>query len=373
MTATAGDEGRLLGAVLAGGKSSRFGSDKALATLAGVPLAARAAETLAAVCDEVVVVSSRPEHDLPGFVRIPDLRSGVGPLAAVEAALAHADDTGAAAVFVLACDLPSVDATLVRRVVDGLGDGWAASPSRVGDPGFEPLCSVYRTSCLEPVRALLNGGRREARTLFEAVKGHTVAGAPGGLPNVNRPDDLEAWRTARGGPKVVSVIGKKKSGKTTTVVGLVAELVRRGREVVTVKHGHGFSLDHEGTDSWKHRHDGGASRVVLAGPDEFAVVGRWGPGDGGREPSLATLVARFGSDADVVVAEGFKTSDYPCIEVYRTAAHARPLYGDPGLGEPERWLAVLTDDPSFEAGCPVLDADAPERFRRLADLVLGLP
>ena len=74
-------------------------------------------------------------------------------------------------------------------------------------------------------------------------------------------------------PPVVCIVGKKKSGKTATVVGLVSELARRGHRVMTAKHGHGFELDTEGTDSWRHRHEGGAHRVVMAAPDQIAVMG----------------------------------------------------------------------------------------------------
>ncbi len=166
-------------------------------------------------------------------------------------------------------------------------------------------------------------------------------------------------------PPVVCVVGKKKSGKTTTVVGLVAELVSRGHRVMTVKHGHGFRLDTEGTDSWKHVHEGGAERVVMAGPDQVAVMGGWGPSG---EASLNELVARYLDDADVVVAEGFKASDAPRIEVYRRAAHADPLYGDGGVPQGP-YLAVVTDVLDFAATVPVVGADDPDRFRILADLV----
>ena len=368
---------RVLGVVLAGGRSSRFGSDKALALADGAPLLHRAVQLLASECDQVVVASSRPEHDVVGARRLPDLRAAKGPLGGMEAAFVHAREQGFPVVLVLACDLPSVDAARVRGLISGLGDAPAASFTRDGAPGFEPLFAVYRASCLEPLQALLDEGRFQARALFERVGGRLLTGSPGGLLNVNQPHDLKAFHEdvatrRRNGPKVVCVIGKKKSGKTTTVVGLVRELVSRGREVVTVKHGHGFTVDHEGRDSWRHRHEGGAQRVVMAGPDGFAVHGRWGPRDSGVEPGLETLVDRFADDAEIVVAEGFKAAEYPCIEVFRTASHPRPLFGDPGLGDPGRWLAVLTDDGGFSAGCLVLDIDDPQRFRVLADLVDGL-
>ena len=165
-------------------------------------------------------------------------------------------------------------------------------------------------------------------------------------------------------PAVVCIVGKKKSGKTATVVGLVSELARRGHRVMTAKHGHGFELDTEGTDSWRHRYEGGSQRVVMAGPDQVAVMGEWPLGE---EP-LEVLVERFLFDADIVVAEGFKKSTARRIEVYRRAAHRDALYGE----DPDRdraYLAVLTDVEDFEAHVPVLDVDDPQRFVLLADLI----
>ena len=166
-------------------------------------------------------------------------------------------------------------------------------------------------------------------------------------------------------PPIVCVIGKKKSGKTATVVGLVEEFVSRGRCVMTVKHGHDFRLDREHTDSWKHRNLGGASRVVLAGPEEFAVMGDWPES---LEQPLESLAAAHLSDADIVIAEGYKGSELPKIEVYRRAAHKDPFYGSDQRAD-GAYLAVLTDVPDFEADVPVLDVDSADRFRRLADLV----
>jgi molybdopterin-guanine dinucleotide biosynthesis protein B len=168
-----------------------------------------------------------------------------------------------------------------------------------------------------------------------------------------------------GGPFVVCVIGKKNSGKTTLTVALVAELAARGHRVMTVKHGHGFDLDTPGTDSWRHRHEGGASRVVMAGPHDMAIVGEWGP-DG--EPGLETIVRRFLPDAEVVVAEGYKAAALPKIEVFRQAAHADPIY-ERNHPLAVSFVAIVTDVESFVADVPVLPLDAPDLVPRLADLV----
>ena len=165
--------------------------------------------------------------------------------------------------------------------------------------------------------------------------------------------------------EVVCVVGKKKSGKTTTLVGLVRELVARGYRVATAKHGHAFDLDREGKDSYRHR-QAGASLTLMSGPRGFAMTGDWPE----QEEALEALIDRHVSGVDIVVAEGYKSSAYPRIEVYRKAAHAEPLYGSNAAGVGP-YVAVLTDAPDLAVDIPVLDVDDPLRFRRLADLVEG--
>lgn len=166
-------------------------------------------------------------------------------------------------------------------------------------------------------------------------------------------------------PPIVCVVGRKDSGKTTVVVELVAELVRRGRRVMTAKHGHHFELDAPGTDSYRHRHEGGARRVALVGPDAMAVMGAWGPAG---EPDLREVVRRYLADAEIVVAEGWKGEREAKVEVHRTARHAEPLVRSGGHAV-EHFVALVTDRKGIEVGVPVFALDDPERTARLADFV----
>lgn len=200
----------LIGAVLAGGSSRRFGRDKTSVEVDGVPMVLRAKAALEAVCDEVVIVSSRPGSGSWGTV-IPDLRPGFGPLAGIESALHHAVERGAAAVFVLAADLPHVGPDVIRAVASAVTPGatgsepgsggagktrpLAAAASRVGEPDFEPLCAIYRVECADEVGRLLDEGERAARALVEAVDGRKVDLTPEAARavsvNVNVPADLD--------------------------------------------------------------------------------------------------------------------------------------------------------------------------------------
>ena len=174
---------RLLGAVLAGGASRRFGRDKAAEVVGGITLVDRAARTLAEVFAEVVVVSSRGA--VSGWPSIPDLRPPCGPLGGIEAALQRAGETRLEGAFVLACDLPLVTPYTVRTIALALGDFAAAAPERDDVPSCEPLCAAYRISCLERVSALLDGGERAAQALFDSVTGTTLPLSPADFINVN--------------------------------------------------------------------------------------------------------------------------------------------------------------------------------------------
>ena len=166
-------------------------------------------------------------------------------------------------------------------------------------------------------------------------------------------------------PPIVAILGNKKSGKTTVTVGLIAELSARGHVVMSVKHGHHFRVDHEGTDSFRHRHEGGAHRVVLAGPEGMGLFGDWGP-DG--EPPLRVLVDRYLADADIVVAEGFRHESVHRIEVYRSEVHSEPIT-PPDMVDPALQLAIVTDRDDHAWPVPVIAPDRPDLSARLADLV----
>jgi molybdopterin-guanine dinucleotide biosynthesis protein MobB len=168
-----------------------------------------------------------------------------------------------------------------------------------------------------------------------------------------------------GSPPIVTVVGLKDSGKTTVAVALVAELRRREKRVMVLKHGHRFDLDHPGTDSWRFREEGRAERVMVAGPSNYALMGDWGPGD---ELSLSELVARYLSEADIVVAEGYKSAAVAKIEVHRPAAHPEPLYRR-GSEDAAHYLAIVTDASELEADVPVLDINSADLASELADLV----
>ena len=149
--------------------------------------------------------------------------------------------------------------------------------------------------------------------------------------------------------RIVSIVGRKDTGKTTLAVALISEFVRRGKRVMSLKHGHHpADADRPGTDTWRHFNEGPAERTLIASPDLRVLFERT-PDD--YDP--VALARQYLSGADIVIAEGFSRAPLPKVEVFRPSVASPPLY-DPLDPRSREWLAIVTDDQSFRAGCPVL-------------------
>ena len=120
--------------------------------------------------------------------------------------------------------------------------------------------------------------------------------------------------------KVYGVTGWKDSGKTTLTERLLAEMVRRGLGVSSIKHAHhDTEIDHPGRDSFRHR-TAGARQVIVASPMRWALMTEL---RGAPEPPLEVLLSRL-DPVDLVLVEGFKRAPHPKIEAHRTET-GRPL------------------------------------------------
>ena len=107
---------KILGAILAGGGATRFGSDKAAALLDGRALIDHVIAALAPQVDALVIVG----RNWPGQVRIDDLPvAGLGPIGGLAGALGHAALNGFDAVVVVPCDTLGLPADLVQRLSPG--------------------------------------------------------------------------------------------------------------------------------------------------------------------------------------------------------------------------------------------------------------
>jgi len=170
---------RLLGAVLAGGRSSRFGSDKALAAMPdGRTLLEHAAAAVGAHV-EAVVVCGRTVEGMVGLADRP--AADIGPLGGLNAALHYAADRGFDAVLTTGCDMPVYPAALAEGLI---GDGPAVLQG-------QQLAGFWPTSLAAELDAHLT--EENNRSIFgwvERVSARIVERPDIVLPNINRPEDL---------------------------------------------------------------------------------------------------------------------------------------------------------------------------------------
>ena len=165
--------------------------------------------------------------------------------------------------------------------------------------------------------------------------------------------------------RILSIIGRKKAGKTTLTVALASELARRGRRVMTIKHGHHpAEVDRPGTDSWRHFQEGRAERVLLVTPGERVLFDR-----AGDEYDPVALARRYLGEADVVLAEGYKRAPIPKIEVFRPSVSATPIY-EAGSPAAPQWAAIVTDDLDFDAPTRVIHFQDTMWLQLLATITL---
>ena len=172
----------ILGAVLAGGLSSRFGSDKALAEWEGRTLLAHAVDTLWGWCDQVVVTG----RDVAPAPTIPDWpRAGMGPLGGLAAALRLAADEGYAVVLTCGVDSP--------RLPENLPDLLGPAPACLRD---QPVVGVWPVSARAELEAILRGDGRHSVYRFARTIGAREVDP--GVPsiNVNTPEDMAALRSS---------------------------------------------------------------------------------------------------------------------------------------------------------------------------------
>jgi len=182
------------GVLLAGGKSSRMGRNKALMTLAGQRLVDRAMTVLSSVLDDLLMVTNSPElyADL-GVRMVPDVVAGKGALGGIHSALHHA---AAPHCLVVACDMPFLNADFLRYIVDQRAAYDVVVPIADGRP--QPLHAVYGKACLQPIARRLESDRLHVVGFFPDVRVREVTAQelaafdPEGLSfrNLNTPEEF---------------------------------------------------------------------------------------------------------------------------------------------------------------------------------------
>ena len=153
-------------------------------------------------------------------------------------------------------------------------------------------------------------------------------------------------------PILIAISGVKNSGKTTLIERLIPRLSCEGLKVATIKHdGHDFECDIEGTDTFKHK-KAGAYGTAIFSKNKFMVIKEQ------KHTNEEELISYF-KDADIILLEGFKYSNYPKIEVIRQENSSVSVCKE------ETLLAIASDIESLETNVKVININDIESIGKL--------
>lgn len=153
------------GVILAGGRSSRFGSNKALALVAGQPMISHATNLFETLFSEHLIITNSPEeYGFTGWNMTQDIYPGAGPLAGIHAALTRVKSEK---IFVVGCDMPFLRPEVIRFICGQYKNADVVIPET--ELGLEPLHALYHKNCLEQISANLQAQQRRLHSFFKQM------------------------------------------------------------------------------------------------------------------------------------------------------------------------------------------------------------
>jgi molybdopterin-guanine dinucleotide biosynthesis protein A len=183
------------GVMLAGGRASRMGGrDKAFAAVGGEPIAVRTIRLFRELFPQVMIATNRPERFRAlGVETVVDRVPGSGPLGGIHAAMLASRWPH---IFVAACDMPGLDAEVIRFLLRRIGRADAVVPCWEQD--VEPLHAVYALRSLPVIEEALRAGRHALRDVLARLDVdyvgeddlRQVGGTARSFINVNTPEEL---------------------------------------------------------------------------------------------------------------------------------------------------------------------------------------
>lgn len=190
--------GTVTGVILAGGNSSRMKSNKALLPYRGELFIERIHRKISGIFRDVLIITNTPESYR--FLRcptVPDVYPGMGSLAGIHAGLVNSKTPY---IFVTACDMPHLNASLIRRLVDAIDGQDVIIPESSG--GLEPLHAVYGKGSLPRIAEALSKGNRKIVDCCARLNATVISKEEVSLfdadflsfSNINTPEDYYMFR-----------------------------------------------------------------------------------------------------------------------------------------------------------------------------------
>lgn len=177
--------------ILAGGNSSRMGTDKGLIDMKGMKMIECVLQNVKSLTNQILVISNNPEYKAYGYPVCSDIHKNCGPLGGIHAGLTHSK-TGWN--MVVGCDLPYVTPGFLSFLISNISDADAIVP--VHGSFSEPLCALYNKSSLPKIESLLLRQELKMQNLLKQLDSKFIEvpeekfDAATIFRNINSPEDL---------------------------------------------------------------------------------------------------------------------------------------------------------------------------------------
>lgn len=330
--------------ILAGGKSTRMGKNKALLTINQKRFIDKIADELSSFSKVLISAANKGDYEDMGLRVVYDEHEDIGPMEGIYQILRAADEEY---VFICAADMPFITKELVAYMQEFVCSDYDCYVL-TDEKHIHPLCGIYSKKMLGKVRECIESGNYRLMTLLDSVRTKYIKLEYTSfdkkiVKNINTRAEYRALVL----PVVFCVSGIKDSGKTGLIIKLINEFIKEGYVVSVIKHdGHDYVMDREGTDTFRFS-GAGAGLSAIFSQNQFSIHCK-------RETDLEELIGlvKSAQSSDIIIVEGMKNASYPKIEVVRNAVSQKSICASESL------ICIATDIVSQSAvSCPVYDMD----------------
>ncbi|MCM1467854.1 MAG: molybdopterin-guanine dinucleotide biosynthesis protein B [Alistipes sp.] len=327
--------------ILAGGKSTRMGQNKALLTINEKRFIDKIADELGSFSEVLISAAQKGVYEDAGYRVVYDEHKEIGPIEGIYQILRGAKEDY---VFICAADMPFVTKDLVSYMAEFISSDYDCYVM-MDEEHIHPLCAIYSKNVLEVIEKQISEGCYRLMNILNNVRTKYIrleytCFDKKVVKNINTRQEYQKLAL----PVVFCVSAVKDSGKTGLIIKLINEFIKENYSVGVIKHdGHDYVMDHSGTDTYRFANAGAVYSAIFS-DRQFSV-------NGACSKDIGAMISMM-EDTDVIIIEGMKHSEYPKIEIVRGAVSQETVC------DPKSLICIATDVVSRDnVSCPVYGLD----------------
>ena len=298
--------------ILAGGKSTRMGENKALMKFQNETMIGRIAKEFSGFGEVLVSASQKGLYETDGVCVVYDENDSIGPIEGIRRLVSEASEEY---VFVCAADMPFISSEIANYIAEFISSDYDCFVI-CDEDRVHPLCAIYSKRVLPVIEELIKENKYKLIEIFNRVRTKMINLSQTSFDkkvvrNVNTKEEYREILV----PITFAVSGNSGSGKTWLIEKLINSFILSGFTVGVIKHdGQDHIKTVGGTDTDKFS-NAGASCTAVFSDTRFIL-------DGGKESpeKLIEYMKGLENAPDVIILEGFKDSDYPKVMIDQQGA-----------------------------------------------------